>query len=166
MPTFQTSRGPGGSSRDGAGVFCDRMGRPGELNERLVCEDEFFHASHQLEEGGPTYLGLLLLQTKAHTANLGLLSEAAASRLGLVISRLSRALIDVTGATGTYCFGFTEAFRHVHLVLVARYPDVPPQYMRLAITDGPDVPKGGASDVAKSCRRIRTALGHPSSTGT
>lgn len=151
------------AERDRACLFCERLRSPGRLRACRVYEDGQFFVAHQLEEVRPTYLGALLLQTRRHALSLGALTEEEARGLGPVVSRVSRALEEVTGASWTYCFAFTEGYRHVHLVLVARYPGVPPEYVRLAITDWPDAPRGGPREVAELSGRLRRALASPAS---
>jgi len=158
-----TDCGPNGrvstSSSPGC-LFCQRMESRKELDERTVYEDEFFHVAHQTTEEERTVLGILLVQAIRHVSDLGSLTDAEAARLGTVISTVSRALQQCTGAAWTYCFGFTEAYRHVHLVVAARYPDLPSRYVRLALADWPQAPRGGRGKVAELCRRLRQAIGN------
>ncbi|MGD0250094.1 MAG: hypothetical protein ABSB97_04315 [Thermoplasmata archaeon] len=141
------------------------MKDPSSLSGRLVCEDESFHLSHQQEGDGRTYLGLLRIQTRDHVSDLGGLTEVEAERFESVIARATHALKECTGASWTYCLGFTEAFRHVHLVTASRYPETPNQYVRLAITDWPDAPRGSESEVAALCGRLRDRRVAPSEKG-
>jgi histidine triad (HIT) family protein len=142
-------------------VFCDRMIDPTELEARRVYEDETFHVAHSLNDDGPTsYLGTLLVQTKRHVRNLGELSRDESLRLGLVLSRVSRALIRATGAEWTYCFSFTEGYRHVHFIVAARYPGLPREYVRLSFAEWPDAPRGPLSEVEGLCRRLRAEIGN------
>ena len=101
---------------------------------------------------------MVLLQTKEHVPDLGRLSPEAALRLGPAIAAIGGALVEVTGAAWTYCFGFTEAYRHIHLVPLARSPNVPAEYVRLAITAWPGAPRGDARRVAELSRRLRAAV--------
>jgi histidine triad (HIT) family protein len=146
---------------DPACHFCQRMADPSSLGNRLVFEDDVFHVSHQLEENGPTYLGLLLIQTKRHAPGMAELTENEARQLGSLIRRTSRAVKSCTGAAWTYVFSFTEGFRHVHVVVAARYADTPKQFARLAITDWPGAPKGGPAELAKLCRELRDQVAAP-----
>ncbi|MGI0068074.1 MAG: HIT family protein, partial [Thermoplasmata archaeon] len=105
--------------------------------------------------------GVLLLQTKRHASDRAALTESESARLGVIISGVSRALKACADAAWPYCFGFTEAYRHVHLVIVSRYPNAPSKYVRLAITDWPDAPRDGPDEVAHLCRRLRAFLANP-----
>jgi diadenosine tetraphosphate (Ap4A) HIT family hydrolase len=130
------------------------MANPAPLRERLIFEDEAFHVTHQLEEEGPSYLGILLIQTKRHAQGIAELTDSEGTELGWLIQRTSRALKSCTRAAWTYVFSFTEGYRHVHVIVAARYPETPKQYVRLAITDWPDAPKGGHPEVADLSRRL------------
>jgi histidine triad (HIT) family protein len=141
--------------------FCQRMTHPGVLRDRLVFEDDSFHVSHQLEEDGPTYLGILLIQTKRHAPGLAELTDGEGRKLGYLIQRTSRALRTCTSAAWTYVFSFTEGYRHVHVVIAARYPETPREYVRLSITDWPDAPKGGRPEVVALSQRLRESFLSP-----
>jgi diadenosine tetraphosphate (Ap4A) HIT family hydrolase len=134
------------------------MADPTPLRDRLVFEDGSFHVSHQLEEDGPSYLGNLLIQTKRHAEGMAELTELEGQELGSLIQQTSRALKSCTAAAWTYVFSFTEAFRHVHVVVMARYPNTPKQYVRLAITDWPEAPKGGRAEVAQLSQKLRDSM--------
>jgi histidine triad (HIT) family protein len=135
--------------------FCQRMTDPGSLRDRLVFEDGLFHVSHQLEENGPSYLGILLIQTTRHAPEMAELTDLEGEELGSLVQQTSRALKSCTGAAWTYVFSFTEGFRHVHVVVAARYPSMPKQYVRLSLTDWPDAPKGGRLEVVALTHRLR-----------
>ncbi|MCI4372368.1 MAG: HIT family protein [Thermoplasmata archaeon] len=142
-------------------MFCQRATDFGPLSDRCVYEDSSFHASHQIYEDGPSYLGIILIQTKRHVPNLAALSDSESERLGWLIGRLSRALGMCTPAEWTYCFGFTEGVRHVHMLIAARYPGMPKEYVRLAIADWPGAPHGDPIQVAELVSRLRSAVGRP-----
>lgn len=142
-------------------VFCDLTTDPTPLVNRLVYEDESFYVSHQMNEGGLTYLGVLLIQAKRHVPNLAALSDMESERLGWLIGRVSRALLNCTAAAWTYCFGFTEGYRHVHVIVAARYPAMPKEYVRLAFADWPDAPRGGRAEVVALSAQLRSEIRSP-----
>ncbi|MGI0055240.1 MAG: HIT family protein [Thermoplasmata archaeon] len=139
-------------------LFCSRAADPASLEPLRVYSDEFFLATHAIEDEGESYLGNLLVQTRRHATSLGGLSFAESTRIGAVLGALSRAIERVTGAAWTYCFGFTEGYRHVHLVLLARYPGTPPEYVRLRVTDWPGAPRAEAAQVGELVQRLRSEL--------
>lgn len=131
------------------------MSAPSRLRDLTVCETALFHVSHEWVEDEPTYLGYLLIQTKRHVPDLASLTNAEGHELGLLIQRVSQALKVCTTAEWTYVLGFTEAVRHVHVFVVARYPNTPKEFVRLAVTDWPNAPKGDRAAVVDLSQRLR-----------
>lgn len=121
-------------------------------------DDSMYRVDHQVPEGGPALLGALLFYTRRQVPNLGELSGPKARRLGSLVARVGRALLRVTDSAWTYCFGFTEGFRHVHLVILPRFRGPPARYVRLAVPEWPDAPRGGRDEVARLCRGPRAEL--------
>ncbi len=138
-------------------LFCQRDNSP-TFEDRLIYEDELFLASHRLDEQAPSYLGLVLIQTKRHVNDLGELTEAEAERLGTLIRRVSQALKATTGAAWTYCYCFMEGVRHVHAFVTARYPGVPQEYVRLDTGNWPRAPVGGQREVVELAKRLRSMI--------
>jgi len=134
------------------------MAEPARVRDRLVWESASFHVHHHVEEDGSSYLGALLIQTKRHAPGLAELSDAEAQELGRLIHRTSRALKSCTTAAWTYVHGFTEAYRHVHVFVAARYPNTPKAYVRLAVAEWPGAPKGDHHDVIELARRLRESM--------
>jgi histidine triad (HIT) family protein len=145
-------------------IFCERLVAAGSLASRLIYEDGHFHVSHQLAERGSTYLGLARLQTKRHVRDLSDLNVEEARALGPLLSRVSRAVESCTGAAWTYCYSFLEGSRHLHILITARYPNVPKEYVRLDIGNWPAAPQGGPQEVADLAQRLRAAMGTGEST--
>jgi histidine triad (HIT) family protein len=134
--------------------FCEILKDPASLAERTVFADESFHLSHHLELDEPTYLGMLLLQSCRHVEGIAELRGPEAARLGRLLQASSEALTRCTGAPWTYVFSFAEGFRHLHLFVVARYADLPKEFVRLSISDWPGAPKGGREQVVDLSRRL------------
>lgn len=139
-------------------VFCKQMAEPSLLSSRLVYEDEYFHASHYFDEKSPTLLGLVLIQTKRHVNDLSELTDVEAQRLGVLVSKISKALKISVGAAWTYCYCFMEGVRHVHVFVTARYPSLPKEYVRLNIGDWPEAPVGGLKEVSELALRLRSSI--------
>lgn len=135
--------------------FCRTLSDPAASEPWCVYEDDLLVATHQVEDVGPSYLGSILVQTKRHTEGLAGLTDPEAERLGRVVARVSRALVETVGASWTYSYGFMEAFRHVHTIIDARYPDLPREYFRLRIHEWPGAPQGDREAVGKLVRTLR-----------
>lgn len=137
-------------------VFCERLSDAAEQREQTIYEDALVHVSHALEDEGPTYLGSILVQTRRHTTDgLASLTDEEGRRLGLVVARLSRGLREVAGAAWAYTYCFTEGARHVHQFVVARYPDVPAESVRLGLLEWEGAPRGSAAEVGRLVRALR-----------
>ncbi len=139
-------------------LFCNQMADPSSLASRLVYEDEFFHASHYFDERQPTLLGLVLIQTKRHVNDLSELTDLESQNLGILISRISKALKESVGAAWTYCYCFMEGVRHVHVFVTARYPSLPKEYVRLNIGNWPEAPVGGLKEVSELALQLRRSI--------
>jgi histidine triad (HIT) family protein len=146
-------------------IFCQRVREVESFRDLVVYEDDDFLVSHQIGDDGSKALGVLHVQTRRHVASLGQLNAREAAGLGELLASVSRALESSTGAPWTYCFGFTEGPRHVHLVLGARYAELPESYLRLRFAEWPEGPRGDRRRLAALCGvlrgRLATAGGMP-----
>lgn len=124
----------------------------------LLYEDELVSAHHYSHNEEPMYLGYLVVQTRRHVPTFAELTDAEAQSIGLLITRLSRALKESVGAERTYVVFFGEVVPHLHVLLTARYPGTPPEYWRSLVYNWPDAPKGGPEEIAALCERLRVSL--------
>ena len=139
-------------------VFCDRVRTVETFRDLVVFEDDEFLVSHQIGDDGTKALGILHVQTKRHVPSLGNLNAREGRELGTLLASLSRLLESRTGAPWTYCFGFNEGPRHVHLVLGSRYSSLPPAYLRLKFAEWPEAPRGQREQIASLCASLREDL--------
>jgi len=123
-----------------------------------ICEDELVMATHYSYDRLPTYLGYLVVQTRRHAPTFADLTDDEASAVGLLITRLARALKECAGAERCYVVFFGEATPHLHIFITARYPDTPPEYWRSNIQKWPDAPRGGTAEIAALCDQLRAFL--------
>lgn len=125
-----------------------------------IHEDNLFYASHVFipDRQDAVYLGWLVLEPKRHAPGLADLTDEEAQHFGLTASRLSRALIDATGAEWVYAFVLGHHVPHLHLHLLPRYANTPREYWWPRIDEWPDAPRGGVDDIANVAERVRTAL--------
>src|SRR3970040_1339326 len=89
-----------------------------------IYQDDRLYVGHaQLPEGKTTcYLGWIIVETKRHVPELADLTDAEAQALGLMVSRVSRALMASEKAEHVYSFFLGDGVKHVHLHVVPRYP--------------------------------------------
>ena len=122
-----------------------------------IYQDALLYAGHAdfPPEADSVYLGYLMVEPQRHTAGLGDLTEEEAQALGLLVSRLSRALKEVQGAEHVYAFVLGDRVPHLHLHLVPRYPGAPPEYRGVRVDEWPGAPRGDAEAVAAVCLRLR-----------
>jgi diadenosine tetraphosphate (Ap4A) HIT family hydrolase len=125
---------------------------------RVVYEDDCFYVLHPLDASEPSYLGSLMTVTKRHVPSLAELTAEEASALGQLLARVSRALKVTTGAGHAYVYFFGEGVRHVHVFTVARYDEMPGDYVRLDVERWPQAPRGTLLEVEALCARLRTQL--------
>ncbi|HRQ42118.1 MAG TPA: HIT domain-containing protein [Chloroflexota bacterium] len=125
-----------------------------------IFEDEVLYVGHvQLPEGkAGAYLGHLMVEPKRHAPGLDDLTDREAQALGLMVTRLSRALKVSEGAEHVYALVLGDHVAHPHIHLVPRYPGAPREYWGVRVDEWPDAPRGGAGEITALCVRLRDAL--------
>jgi histidine triad (HIT) family protein len=123
-----------------------------------IYEDDLVYAQHADFDDGPAYLGRLVVETRRHVPDFAELTADEAQAVGLLISRLSRALKRSTGAEKVYVEFYAEVTPHLHVFLTARYPGTPAEYWRWHAGEWPGAPRGGEPEIATLCQRLRSAL--------
>jgi histidine triad (HIT) family protein len=147
-------------------AFCALLSDPHRGAGRVLYEDELLWVAHEIEEGGPSYRGAVMILVKRHTeSGLAGLTDEEGARMGRLVAQVSRALRSVLGAPWAYTYCFTEGFRHVHQFVVARYPGVPARYLRLGIQRWPKAPRGGVREIEELVRALRSAMRAPPDPG-
>jgi histidine triad (HIT) family protein len=135
----------------------------GELDEPggAIYDDGVVRAGHALlgPGGAPAYLGYLFAEPLRHAPGLADLSEEESCALGLLITRLSRALVASERAEHVYAFVLGDEVPHLHVHLVPRYPGTPRELWGLRVTDWLEAPRGGRSDIEALCGRIERNVG-------
>jgi histidine triad (HIT) family protein len=144
-----------------AGCFICRKHR-GEITipGGAVYENELLYAGHaQIRDGQDTvYLGYLMVEPRRHLAGLADLNDEEAQALGVLVSRLSRALRASVGAEHVYAFVLGDRVPHLHVHLVPRYPGAPPEYWGVRADEWPQAPRGGPAEMATLCAHLRASL--------
>ncbi|MBL7500861.1 HIT family protein [Frankia sp. CNm7] len=92
--------------------------------ERILVADGW-RVAHALTAAMP---GWLVVVSRRHILSLADLTPAEAAELGVVTWRLSNALAAALGCQKTYVACFCEAtgFEHLHIHVIPRAPDLPP----------------------------------------
>jgi histidine triad (HIT) family protein len=115
----------------------------------VLFEDELVYAGHAYPLTAPvlTYRGYLVAEPKRHVAELGDLTDPEAAALGVLVSRLARALKVVAGAEHVYSSVFGDRLAHLHVVLAPRYAGTPREYWGVRLREWPDAPRVGEDEM-------------------
>jgi histidine triad (HIT) family protein len=125
-----------------------------------IYEDDLVYVGHaQIREGQTvTYLGYLMVESKRHAPGLPDLTDTEAQALGLLVTRLSRALKASEGAVHVYAFVLGDLVPHLHIHVIPRYPHAPREYWGVHVDEWPDAPHGGPREIAALCARLGSHL--------
>ena len=139
---------------------CDKHRGRVDVPGGAIYQDDVVYASHGIIPEGKSraYLGTLFVEPKRHVPGIGELLDHEAMQIGLWTSRLARALKQSEGAEHVYVFVLGHHVDHVHVWIVPRYPDTPPEFWALRLAEWPDAPKGDAAQIAALCARVRAQL--------
>jgi histidine triad (HIT) family protein len=127
-----------------------------------IFADELVYASHAWETpaGVPddVHLGHVFLETRRHAPSFADLSDAEASAVGLLASRLSAAMKAALGSDFVFAAVIGTGVPHFHMHLLARYPGTPPELEWTRVDEWESAPRGGEDAVADAAARIRASL--------
>jgi len=128
-----------------------------------VAEDDLVVVSHLSPEapdgdGGPVYLGHLLVEPKRHAPGLEDLTDPEARAVGLWSSRSSRALREVARAEHVYAAVIGDGTPHLHVHLVPRYPGTPREYWWDGLDEWPDARRGMEPEISMLVANLRAYL--------
>jgi histidine triad (HIT) family protein len=108
-------------------------------------------------DASEAYLGYLFVEPRRHVAELGELDAGEAASFGALAARAGAAL-QAVGAEHVYAAVIGHGVGHLHLHLIARYPETPREYWWTRIDEWPDAPRGDASAVAEFVARLRASV--------
>ncbi len=128
-----------------------------------VYRDELTYASHiaMPKRQDTSYLGILFVEPLRHVPGFGDLTPDEAERVGLVASRLARALQESEGAEHCYLHVLGHHVPHLHVWIVPRYPGTPEDLWGLRVGEWEDAPRGGPREIEALCERVRKHLALP-----
>jgi len=139
--------------------ICRKHRREVVMPGGAIYEDDLLYAGHvhvpEDQSKSTAYLGWLVVETKRHVPELSDLTDDEAQALGLLVVRLSRALMVSEKGEHVYVFLFGDGVRHVHMHVIARYPGAPREYWGTRVDEWPDAPHGGPQEIAALCARLR-----------
>lgn len=147
---------------DDSDCFVCRKHTRGEAVEGgIIWEDDLVYAGHCHLLGRPAiHLGWLTVEPRRHVSGLEDLTADEAAALGILTSKLAKALRTSEGAEHIYSFVFGDGLAkgHLHVHLMPRYPGTPTEYWQQRVVEWPDGPRGGDADIEAVCQRIRAQL--------
>ncbi|MCH1625749.1 HIT family protein [Ferdinandcohnia quinoae] len=121
-----------------------------------IYEDEYVYVGHIDNNGEPSYLGHIMIDLKRHAPTLGDMNMDEAKAFGIIMARVSKALIETEQAEHIYSLVSGNSVPHLHMHIVARYPNTPEEYWGpFAVYNWSDAPMGDNEEVIKLCNRIK-----------
>jgi histidine triad (HIT) family protein len=127
----------------------------------VIWSDGIVYAGHcHLMDRQDIHLGWLMVEPYRHVAGLGDLTRQEAAAIGIMCSRLAKALCESEGAEHVYSFVFGDglARAHLHVHLMARYAGTPREYWQQRVVEWPDGRRGGPEEVRALSQRVRQHL--------
>jgi histidine triad (HIT) family protein len=126
----------------------------------FIFEDTLFVTSHSMIPQGQekAYLGYLIIEPRRHVEGLQNLDDRESEAIGVLITRLSRALINTEKAEHVYLFVLGHHIPHLHYHLIPRYANTPKEYWGTRVDEWPEAPRGGLSEINALCDRLRKYL--------
>ena len=124
-----------------------------------IYENDYVYVGHIDRNGEPNYLGHIMIDLKRHAPTLGDMTMEEAKAFGIIIVRVSKALIENENAEHIYSYVMGDAVPHLHMHIVPRYPNTPKEYWGPnAVYDWEDAPFGDNKKVIALCTRLKTYL--------
>ncbi|WP_019414208.1 HIT family protein [Paenisporosarcina sp. TG20] len=124
-----------------------------------IYEDDYVYVGHIDKNGKPNYLGHIMIDLKRHVPTLGDMTMDEAKAFGMIMARVSKALLESEKAEHIYSLVSGNSVPHLHMHLIPRYPDTPKEYWGpMDVYAWEKAPFGDNRDVIKLCGRIKTYL--------
>jgi histidine triad (HIT) family protein len=139
--------------------ICDKHEGNIQTSGVLIYENDYVYVGHIDSEGKPNYLGHIMIDLKRHVPTMAELNPDEARAFGMIMARVSKALKKMEGAEHIYALVSGNSVPHLHMHLVARYPNTPEQYWGpFAVYDSPNARMGDNGKVIEVCNRIKSFL--------
>ncbi|AST91197.1 HIT family protein [Sutcliffiella cohnii] len=139
--------------------ICNKHARNIELAGVTIYEDEFVYVGHMDRNGKPNYLGHIMIDLKRHAPTLAEMTMEEAVAFGMIMAKVSKALKESENAEHIYSFVAGDAVPHLHMHLVARYPNTPKEYWGpWDVYDWEGGPMGDNNEVISLCNRIKVYM--------
>lgn len=125
----------------------------------VIYEDDYVYVGHIDRNGNPNYLGHVMIDLKRHVPTLAEMTVKEAEAFGVIMARVSEALKQSEDAEHIYALVSGNSVPHLHMHLVARYPNTPTEHWGpMEVYDWADAPMGNNQDVIDLCHRLQAYL--------
>ena len=104
------------------------------------------------------YVGHVFVETKRHAPAFADLHDDESAAVGVLASRLSRAMREALGADYVFAAVIGTGVPHFHLHLLARYPGTPVDVPWHGVDEWEGGPRGAAAEIEAATGAIRDAL--------
>lgn len=139
--------------------ICEKHAGNLETAGETIYEDQYLYVGHIDRNGRPNYLGHIMIDLKRHVPTLAEMTIDEAKAFGVMMARVSKALKESEGAEHIYSLVSGNSVPHLHMHLVARYPNTPKEYWGpMDVYDWEEAPMGRNQAVVELCRRIASYL--------
>ncbi|HZU12446.1 MAG TPA: GrpB family protein [Chloroflexota bacterium] len=123
----------------------------------MIYEDDLLAVTHVGGELG-TYLGHIVIEPKRHAPGVADLTDGEAAAVGVMVTRVGRALKESEAADHIYVFVMGHHVPHLHVHIVPRYPGAPTEFWGVHVDEWPEAPRGGWDEIGALAERLRGTL--------
>jgi histidine triad (HIT) family protein len=139
--------------------ICDKHKGNIETAGITIFEDQYVYVGHIDRNGKPNYLGHIMIDLKRHVPTLAEMTMDEAKAFGVMMARVSQALKEVVKAEHVYALVSGNSVPHLHLHLVARYPNTPQDYRGpWEVYDWEQAPMGDNQQIIELCEKLKAYL--------
>jgi histidine triad (HIT) family protein len=139
--------------------ICNKHAGTISTSGATIYEDQYVYVGHIDRNSKPNYLGHIMIDLKRHAPTLADMTVEEAKAFGVIMARVSKALVESENAEHLYSLVSGNSVPHLHMHIVARYPDTPKEYWGpMDVYDWEDAPMGDNSQVTHLCNRLKTYL--------
>jgi histidine triad (HIT) family protein len=142
-------------------VVCSALGDPGQWDDIRIHKDALVLLAHVPPSSDGAidgYPGHLLLLPCRHVESPSGLSVDEAERIGVWLSRGSRALESSLGAEHIYLARLGDGWPHLHFHILPRYAGTPATYRGMNVRDWPGIARCNRPQAAAIAQQLRRAV--------
>ena len=104
------------------------------------------------------YLGYYMIESRRHFKGFYEATGDEAAALGIAQRALAKAIKKALGCEHVYLFVLGDGIPHLHIHVIAKYPDAPRKYWGPKVDEWPDAPRGGADEIMKINETVKAEL--------